>query len=237
MEDLVGENFARLLRVTRVYGQVIQHRLGLGNGAVGIVKILFLCQYFPPEMGAPAARTFEHARHWVRSGHEVTVVCGLPNHPDGVVPEKYRGSMLYRETIEGINVLRCWLFTTPNRGVFKRSICFLSFMFSSLFVGSFFTPKCDVVVATSPQMLCGLGGYVVALFKRRPYVVEIRDLWPKQIVDLGVVHNRLIIGALSWLERFMYQRAKGIITVAQATRQEIFRAVSQRKTLPPPQWL
>lgn len=172
-------------------------------------------------MGAPAARTFEHARHWARLGHDVTVVCGLPNHPDGVVPDKYRGTLLYREEIEGVRVLRCWLYATPNRGVFKRSIAFLTFMTTSTIVASFFAPRCDVVAATSPQMLCGLAGYVVSLFKRRPFVLEVRDLWPKQIIDLGVVRSRVIIGLLTWLETFLYRRAKAVVTVAEATRQEI----------------
>ena len=172
-------------------------------------------------MGAPSARTFEHARRWAECGHDVTVVCGLPNHPDGVVPQRYRGTLLYRERIEGINVLRCWLYATPNRGVVKRSIAFLSFMFSAMFFGSFFSGKCDVVVATSPQLLCGLAGYVVSVLKRKPFVLEVRDLWPKQIIDLGAVKNRLVIGLLTWLEMFLYRRAKAIVTVAPATQEEI----------------
>jgi glycosyltransferase involved in cell wall biosynthesis len=137
------------------------------------------------------------------------------------VPAKYRGTLLYREEIEGIQVLRCWLYTTPNRGVFKRSIAFLTFMFSSTLCGAFFAPRPDVVAATSPQMLCGLAGYVVALLKRRPFVLEVRDLWPKQIIDLGVVRNGLIIGLLTWLETFLYRRARAVVTVAEATRREI----------------
>lgn len=172
-------------------------------------------------MGAPAARTHEHAREWVKLGHEVTVLCGLPNHPDGVIPEKYRGTLLYRERIDGVNVLRCWLYATPNRGVFRRSISFVSFMLSAMFFGALRAPACDVVVATSPQMLCGLAGYVIALVKRRPFVLEVRDLWPKQIIDLGAVTNPLIVGLLSGLERFMYHSARAVVTVAEATRDEI----------------
>lgn len=172
-------------------------------------------------MGAPAARTHEHAREWVRQGHEVTVLCGLPNHPDGIIPEKYRGHFLYREQIDGINVLRCWLYATPNRGVFRRSISFVSFMLSSMLCGSLFAPDVDVVVSTSPQMLCGLSGYFVALMHRRPFVLEVRDLWPKQIIDLGAVSNPLIISLLSCVERFMYRRARAVVTVAEATRDEI----------------
>jgi len=185
------------------------------------VRILFLCQYFPPEMGAAAARTHEHAREWAKLGHEVTVLCGLPNHPDGVVPPKYRGTMLYREQVDGINVMRCWLYTTPNRGVFRRSIAFITFMFSAVFFGVTRAPACDVVVATSPQMLCGLAGYFMALLRRKPFVLEVRDLWPKQIIDLGAVRNPLVVGLLGALERFMYRHARAVVTVAEATRQEI----------------
>lgn len=191
------------------------------SGLDNSVRILFLCQYFPPEMGAPAARTFEHARNWVKAGHNVTVVCGKPNHPDGVIPPKYRGPLLYRENIEGVNVLRCWLYATPNRGVFKRSIAFCTFMLSAMLFGSFASGRCDVVVATSPQLLCGLAGYVVSVLKRRPFVFEVRDLWPKQIIDLGAVTNPLVIGLLKWAEMFLYRRAKAIVTVSPATADHI----------------
>lgn len=185
------------------------------------MKILFLCQYFPPEMGAPSARTYEHARYWVQEGHEVTVVCGLPNHPDGIVPPGYRGKWLVHENWDGIRVLRGWLYATPNRGVLKRSIAFLTYMISSILVAIFVAGKCDVVVATSPQMLCGLAGYIVSLFKWRPFVLEIRDLWPAQIIDLGVIKNRLVIKLLSALETFLYRRAKAIVTIAPAMSREI----------------
>ncbi len=172
-------------------------------------------------MGAPAARTHEHARKWAEMGHDVTVVCGLPNHPDGIVPERYRGTLLFREKIDGVNVLRCWLYATPNRGVFKRSISFMTFMLSAMFFGSFFSGKCDVVIATSPQMLCGFAGYFVSRVKRRPFVLEVRDLWPKQIIDLGAVKNPIIIGLLQWVEMFMYRKAAAVVTVAPATTKEI----------------
>jgi len=172
-------------------------------------------------MGAPSARTYEHAKVWVQEGHEVVVVCGLPNHPDGIVPPEYRGKLLVREEMDGIKVLRGWLYATPNRGVVKRSFAFLTFMLSSMLVAIFVAGKCDVVVATSPQMLCGLAGYIVSLFKRVPFVLEIRDLWPAQIVDLGVIKNRFIIWLLYKLEAFLYRRAEAIVTIAPAMSREI----------------
>lgn len=185
------------------------------------MHILFFCQYFPPEVGAPAARTHEHARRWVRKGHRVTVVCGIPNHPDGIVPPAYRGRWRYREQVDGIDVLRCWFLVAPNRGVFKRCLSFLSFMVSSIGFGLFATGRCDVVVGTTPQMLCALGAFLVARAKRRPFVLEVRDLWPKHIIDLGTITNPIVIHALSALEMFLYRRSRAIVAVAEASRRHI----------------
>jgi len=172
-------------------------------------------------MGAPAARTHEHARRWVARGHEVTVLCGIPNHPDGIVPEAYRGRWLCRERIDGIQVIRCPFFIAPNRGVFKRCVSFLSFMVSSIVFGVISTGRCDVVIGTTPQMLCALGGYIVARLKRRPFILEVRDLWPKHIIDLGTITNPVVISGLERLEMFLYRRSRAVIAVAEASRQHI----------------
>ena len=194
------------------------------------MRILFFCQYFTPEVGAPAARTHEHARRWVERGHQVTVLCGLPNHPDGIVPLDYRGKWLYRETIDGIQVLRCWFVVAPNKGVFKRCISFLSFMASAVGFGILATGKCDIVVGTTPQMLCALGGYLVSRVKRRPFVLEVRDLWPKHIIDLGTITNPIVIRGLQRLEMFLYRRSRAVITVSEASRRYIKeRGISPEK--------
>src|ERR671925_543420 len=80
------------------------------------MKILYVSQYFPPEMGAPAARVSELARHWAGAGHEVTVLTGFPNHPTGIVPAEYRPrlrNLVYREQIDGVHVVRTWLLPLP----------------------------------------------------------------------------------------------------------------------------
>ena len=82
------------------------------------MKILYVSQYFPPEMGAPAARAAELSRHWAQERHDVTVLTGFPNHPTGVVPTEYRRkmrSLVTREKIHGVNVVRTWLLPFPNR--------------------------------------------------------------------------------------------------------------------------
>ncbi len=188
------------------------------------MKILFLCQYFPPEPGAPAARTHEHAKEWVRNGHEVTVVCGIPNHPDGEVPLNYRHNFVYEEVLDDIRVLRCWFLVAANAGRVRRSVAFISFMLAALYWSVVKGGRADVVMATSPQLLCGLSGYGVALVKRALFVFEVRDLWPRQIIDLGVLRNPWLIALLRGVERFLYRKASVIITVAEAARRELVQS-------------
>jgi glycosyltransferase involved in cell wall biosynthesis len=180
------------------------------------MKITFLCQYFPPEMGAPAARTYEHARHWASLGHEVTVITGFPNHPTGMIRPEYRGYLVKRENVDGIVLLRTWVYCTANRGFFKRILNFFSYFFSSFILGSLLTSRPDVVVGTSPQLFCAIAAYLLSCIKRAPFVFEVRDIWPQSAVELGVLKHPVIIRILEAIETLLYRRAALIIIVAES---------------------
>ncbi len=182
------------------------------------MRITFLCQYFPPEMGAPSARTFEHARHWAALGHEVTVITGFPNHPTGVIRLEYRGEWMRRERVEGIDLLRTWIYIAANRGFTKRILNFLSFFGSSLALGALLTRRPDVVVGTSPQFFCAVAAYCLSIVKRAPFVFEVRDIWPQSAVELGVLRNPLLIRLLEAIELHLYRRAALIVPVAESMR-------------------
>ncbi|MGE0132659.1 MAG: glycosyltransferase family 4 protein [Blastocatellales bacterium] len=182
------------------------------------MKITFLCQYFPPEMGAPSARTFEHARHWASLGQDVTVITGFPNHPTGVIRPEYRGYFVKRENVEGIDLLRTWVYVAANKGFTKRVLNFLSFFFSALILGSALTRRPDVVVGTSPQFFCAVAAYCLSVIKRAPFVFEVRDIWPQSAIELGALKNRLLIRLLEAIEAYLYRRAALIVPVAESTR-------------------
>jgi hypothetical protein len=117
------------------------------------VKILYVSQYFPPEMGAPGARVAELSRHWVRAGYQVTVLTGFPNHPTGVVPPEYRAKLrrlVMRERAEGVSIVRSWLLPFPNRKAYERMLNYGSFCISAASTG-ILVPRPDVVIATSPH--------------------------------------------------------------------------------------
>ena len=142
------------------------------------MKILYISQYFPPEMGAPAARASELAAHWAQAGHEVSVLTGFPNHPTGVVPPEWRArlrKLTCHERINGVNVFRTWLWPLPNRTAHERMRNYASFCVSAALRGMTI-PRPDVVIASSPQLLVGLSGWWIAFSRQLPFVFEVRDL-------------------------------------------------------------
>lgn len=179
------------------------------------MRILFLTHYFPPEVNAPASRTFEHCREWVRRGHEVHVVTCVPNHPAGRIYPGYRNRLLGHETVDGIQVHRVLTVPAANAGYVGRSANYLFYMLMAILVAPFL-PRVDVVVSTSPQFLCGLAGYLVSRLKRVPWILEIRDLWPESIVTVGAMKENWVTRFLGRLESFAYRKADAIVSVTES---------------------
>jgi len=179
------------------------------------MKILFLSHYFPPEINAPASRTFEHCREWARAGHEVTVVTCAPNHPRGKVYPGYRNRLFQREARDGIRVIRLWTWLSANEGFVLRTLNYVSYLLACV-VALPWLPRADVVVSTSPQFFNGLAGWCVSRAQRVPWVLEIRDLWPESILAVGAVRNRYLIALLHRLERFAYAKAEHLVPVTDA---------------------
>lgn len=185
------------------------------------MKILFFSHYFPPEVNAPATRTFEHCVRWAASGHEVTVVTCVPNCPDGIAFAGYRNRFHRQvENVQGVQVVRVWSYLAANSGTVKRIANYVSYMLSSIWA-SFRLPRPDVVIATSPQFFCGWAGAWVAWFQRRPLVLEIRDIWPESIEAVGAMSNKTVIRYLEFLERRMYRAADRIVAVGDGYRDNI----------------
>ncbi len=183
------------------------------------MKILYISQYFPPEMGAPAARAAELSRHWAILGHDVTVLTGFPNHPTGVVRPEYRGQftrLISRERIDNVNVIRTWLLPFPNRKAYERMLNYSSFCVSAATTGLFLS-RPDVVIASSPQLLVGLSGWWLALWKRIPFIFEVRDLWPESLAAVGMSSDHSVLHKfLAKIAGFLYRHADRMVVVTAA---------------------
>jgi len=185
-------------------------------GAVTI-KILLITQYFPPEMGALASRSLAHATEWAKAGHYVRVVCGTPNFPDGKIYSGFKNRPWQVSTMAGIHVIRVWVWPLPNRKGWERMLNYLSFFCSSTIAGVF-GPRPDVVLATSPQLLVGLAGYIVSRLRRVPFVFEVRDLWPETLIAVGPARCSILFRLLRLLGGFLYRRADKLVVVSRAFR-------------------
>lgn len=180
------------------------------------MHILFLTDNFPPEVNAPANRTFEHCREWVRAGHQVSVITCAPNFPKGLVFDGYKNKFWQTETMDGIQVIRVWSFISANKGVLRRTLDYVSYMFSAILAAPFIK-RPDLVVATSPQFFTAIAGYVVGFYRRIPFVFELRDLWPVSIQAVGAMKDgSYAVHLLGKVEMFLYHQATRIISVTHS---------------------
>ncbi len=187
------------------------------------MRILYVSQYFPPEIGAPAARVHELARHWARLGHAVTVLTAFAQHPLGVKAPGDRGVLTRREVVDGIDVVRAYIWASANRGVAKRMLSFASFAAAATVIGSVRCARPDVVIATSPQLLCGLAGRLLAARFRVPFVFEVRDLWPESVTAVEAMgkDENVVLRGLRALAAWLYRSARLIVTVGDGYRRQI----------------
>jgi len=193
------------------------------------MKILFFSHYFPPEVNAPASRTYANCKRWAEAGHRVTVITCAPNCPDGVVYKGYRNRLFQREVRDGIEVIRVWTFLAPNKGTFFRIVNYLSYMLSGIVVG-IFQKKPDIMIATSPQFFCGWAGIIASRLKNVPLLLEIRDIWPESIIAVGAIKNVTVIRFIEWWEKKMYHLARHIIAVGDGYKQQLLeKGVSSQR--------
>lgn len=179
------------------------------------MHILFLTDNFPPEVNAPASRTFEHCREWRRAGHRVTVITCAPNFPKGRVFPGYRNRPWQAEDMDGIRVIRVWSYITANEGFLRRSLDYLSFMPGAI-LAALGVRGVDVVVGTSPQFFTACAAWAVGALKGRPFVFELRDLWPESIKAVGAMGDSRIVRALERVELFLYREAAAIVAVTHS---------------------
>jgi glycosyltransferase involved in cell wall biosynthesis len=186
------------------------------------MRILFLTHYFPPEVNAPANRTFEHCREWVRMGHEVHVITCVPSHPQGVPFPGYVPTWYQQEEMDGICVHRVWTLLSPNRGVVRRALSYLSFVPTALW-RAIRVGEVDILVATSPQFFCAVAGWLAGSVTGTPWVFELRDLWPESIHAVGALRASWPLRLLERLELHLYRSAKGVVCVTQSFIENLTR--------------
>ena len=192
------------------------------------MKILFLTDNFPPEVNAPASRTYDHCKEWVKNGADVTVITCAPNFPQGQVYAGYKNSLYSTEFLDGIKIIRVWTYVVANKGFMKRTLDYISFSISSFIAGLFV--KTDLIVATSPQFFTALSGRTLSFWKRKPWIMEVRDLWPESIKTVGAMNDNLFIRYFEKEEMKCYRSASNIVVVTDSFKKKLTqRGINETK--------
>jgi glycosyltransferase involved in cell wall biosynthesis len=178
------------------------------------MKILFITDNFPPEVNAPATRTFEHCQEWLKHGVGITVITCVPNFPHGKVYKGYKNKFLQKENYDGIEVIRVWSYITSNSGFTKRIFDYLSFAFMAFWTGIF--RNYDVIVATSPQFFTTWSAWALSKIRRKPWIFELRDLWPESIKTVGAMKEGKAIDILEKIELGLYNDANKVVALTDA---------------------
>ncbi|MDZ7816379.1 MAG: glycosyltransferase family 4 protein [Planctomycetota bacterium] len=185
------------------------------------MRILYVSQYYPPEVCAPAVRVSELAKNWAGAGHDVTVLTGFAHHPHGRKKREDRYVLTRREQDGEVEVIRSYVWASANEGTLKRMISYASFCLSSSLIGTLRCKRPDVVIATSPQLLCGLSGYLLSKLLRCRFVFEVRDLWPESILAVSAMKENFVVRRLKGLASFLYRKSDRIVTVGNGYRNGI----------------
>ncbi len=174
------------------------------------MHVLLIHQAFVSPEDAGGTRHYELARRSAARGHRFTFIASDLNPLTGAPVHR-------RTTDEGIAVRHAWTLPALHRSFAWRVGSFVSFMVSSAAVG-LHVKDVDVVIGTSPPLFQGASAWLVSALRRRPFLLEIRDLWPEFAIDMGVLKQRPLIWAARRLESFLYARADHILVNSPAYR-------------------
>ena len=193
------------------------------------MKILFITDNFTPEVNAPATRTYEHVKEWIKDKDvEVTIITCAPNFPHGKVYDGYKNKLYQKEYIDGIEVIRVWSYITSNSGFLKRVLDYISFGVMSFFIGLF--KKHDLIIATSPQFFTTWAAWGISKIRRKPWIFELRDLWPESIKTVGAMKQGKVIDILKKIELGLYKSCDKVVAVTDAFKTNLInRGINKDK--------
>lgn len=185
------------------------------------MKILVVCQWFPPEYAPIGVMLHELAQDLAENGYEVTIITGFPNHPSGIVFGGYRKQLFLEERVGNVRIIRCYLYTSPRKTFLRRVMNYLTFAAAS-FWAALRLERQDLLFMVSPPLSNGLIALLLRKLRGLPYVFNIQDIYPDAAVSAGIIRNGLLIRLLQRLERAIYHNASGIAVISDGFRDNLF---------------
>lgn len=154
----------------------------------------------------------------VSMGHEVTVLTGFPNWPSGAIYGGYHQSLVQRETVNGVHIIRIPLYPNHSRTAFKRAANFLSFALSATILGPFVVPRVDVMHVVHPPITVGLPAWIISRLRGFPFTMEINDMWPETLRSTGMLRNEAALGLIGKFAQWVYSKARAVRVISPGFR-------------------
>lgn len=200
------------------------------------MRILIMGQHYAPEEVSGAVLATELAEGLLARGHQVTFVTSAPSYPLGRVFPGYRNSLLSREILNGVHVIRIWSYISPSKSFWSRILNYGTFSLMAP-LGGLAAGRVDVLMSASPPLPLGLSAWLVSRIRRIPWLLRVEDLYPETAVNAGVLRNRFTIRFFEWMEKFIYGRAAHISLISESFRQNLIsKGVSPVKLSVLPVW-
>lgn len=189
------------------------------------MKLLYLTQYYPPEIGAGAVRSNIMSKYLSNDGWEIDVVCERPNYPTGILDERYKEEWCYEEKVnDNLSVHRIWAIANQRRNVLEQMLFFVSFMISSFFYVLANPKKYDVIYVTSPPIFAAISGFLLSKILGSKFVFEVRDIWPDSAVNqIDLENESFFIRFGRGIENWLYHKADLIVPVTPVAEKIIKR--------------
>lgn len=181
------------------------------------MNVLLIHQAFVSGREPGGTRHYELGRRLARDGDNLKVVASPVSYLTGRSSRKGRLCLYYRENVDGVEVLRAFTPAVHNKSFIWRIVGFLVFAVTSVWAGLRSGPV-DLVMGTTPPIFQAVSAWLVARLRRRPFLLEIRDLWPDFAIEMGVLRNPLLIRVARGVESFLYRRADHILVNSPAYR-------------------
>lgn len=175
------------------------------------MRILFITQWFHPE---GSFKTFSFAKELIKLGHEVEVLTGFPNYPDGKIYDGYRVKLLQRENIDGVSIVRVPLYPSHDRSGICRFLNYASFALSAATIGPWVINRADVAYVYHPPVTVYLPAYVIRLLRRIPLIYDIQDLWPDTLKVSGMFNNKVGLRLVDTWCKFLYRTTDKIVVLS-----------------------
>lgn len=186
------------------------------------MKILVIHQYYLPPGQAGGSRFNEFARYWQERGHQVTVIAGDLNYASNQVASESK-SLISRRSEDDVDVLRCHVPRIYHRGYSGRALAFVAFFLCSL-LAVVRAGRPDVIIATSPPLLTGLTGWFASVVWWRPWIFEIRDLWPESAITTNVISRTSLTARILFaIERWSCRRSSVVVVLTPAFAEDLER--------------